>query len=434
MSAMIAAVRDKARGVRNDPMMVNSGLIFLTTTLMAGAGAIFWVVAARLQTPENVGLAGSLVSASDSIALFAQLGLNITVMQTMPVSRRKAADATASAFVVVLAGTCIAVGYCLLLPVTSPRLAQVLSGPWTVALFSVLVGFCALNILTDSLFLSVDRIRDFLKLNGILLGVGKLSLPFVLGGAGAVGLYSSVAGATLVCGVASLVMIVRHVGGRPSLRPSAELLGAKRFAGAGYLTYALYVTPQLVLPLLVINALGAAHAGVFFISTQIVTLQNAINLAVGNSMYAEGERNPHLRREIVRRGGRTMAVCAAATTVVMLVVAPYLLQVFGSHYAQQGALTLRILSFSTLAFAFNYWSAMQLRLSRNLRAMVLVQLAGTGMVVVLAALGAPHGTEWAAAGWGVGQLVGGLIGFVVSRTVAPIQVGEPLAHPEQEEA
>ena len=44
-----------------DRMLANSALMFATTLMMAGRGALFWVVAARLQTPENVGLAGSLV-------------------------------------------------------------------------------------------------------------------------------------------------------------------------------------------------------------------------------------------------------------------------------------------------------------------------------------------------------------------------------------
>ena len=59
---------------------------------MAGGGALFWVIAARLASPEDVGLAGSLVAAADSLALFAQLGLNIAMLRTMPTSSRKAAD------------------------------------------------------------------------------------------------------------------------------------------------------------------------------------------------------------------------------------------------------------------------------------------------------------------------------------------------------
>ena len=64
-------------------------------------------------------------------------------------------------------------------------------------------------MLSDSIFLAINRVRDYLRLNGILLGVVKCALPFALAGAGALGLYSSVGGAIALCGVASLWVIYR---------------------------------------------------------------------------------------------------------------------------------------------------------------------------------------------------------------------------------
>ncbi len=139
----------------------------------------------------------------------------------------------------------------------------------------------------------------------------------------------------------------------------------------------------------------------FFISTQIVTLQNAVILAVGNSMYAEAERTPHRRLEVVRRGGVTLAVVAVGGALAVLVLAPYFLQIFGPHYAEEGTATLRVLSLSVLAVGFNYWSAMRLRMSRHLQAMVGVQLASHGRWCwSSAAIAAPHGTVWVAVAWG----------------------------------
>ena len=114
-------------------MLVNSALIFLTTVLMAGGGAVFWVIAARLATPEDVGLAGLARGRADSLALFAQLGLNIAILRTMPTSDRRAADVTTASLVVVVGGALFALAYSLLLPVTSPRLTAVLHSPATIA-------------------------------------------------------------------------------------------------------------------------------------------------------------------------------------------------------------------------------------------------------------------------------------------------------------
>ncbi len=399
-------------------MMVNSALILTTTLLMAGGGALFWVIAARIGTPHDVGLAGSLVAAADSLALFAQLGLNIALIKTMPASTHKAADVATAAVIVMTSGTVFALVYCLLLPLTSPKLTEVLGSPLAIGVFCLLVGATAVNVLTDSVFLSINRVGDYLRLNGILLGVAKCVLPFLLVGAGAMGLYGSVGGATALCALASLWAIFRHVPGRRTLRPSAELRDARRFAGAGYVTYVLTVLPLLVFPLLVINALGAGAGAAYFISFQIVTLLHAVVLAVANAAYAETERARHGRHHLARKGGLTLVGSALAGAVVMALLAPYFLLIFGDHYVAEGTWTLRVMAFAVVGAAFNYAGGLRLRLSGNLAAMIGVQVLSTAVMLALAAALVSHGTVWVGAAWGIGHFVGGVAGFLASATVA----------------
>lgn len=422
----------KVRAARQDQLLTNSALIFLTTVLMAGAGAVFWVIAARLASPSEVGLAGSLVAAGDSLALFAQLGLNIAVLRTMPISTRQAGDVLTTSLVVVVAGTLFALGYVLLLPVTSPRLADVLSSPWAIAAYALLVAMTALNVLSDSVFLGINRVLTYLRLNGVLLGVVKCALPFALAGAGAFGLYSSVGIAIAVCGLASVWVILRHVSGSRTLRPSPELLANRGFAAAGYATYVLTVLPLLVFPLIVINSLGSAKGGSWFISYQVVTLLNAVILAVSNSTYAESERATHDRHLVVRKGGLTLLVCSVAGCLAMVVLAPLFLRIFGAHYVDSGTATLRVLALATVGAAFNYWGMIRLRLASNLVAMVAVQVVSTTVMLVLATSLASHGTVWVAASWGIGHAVGGVLGLLVTLTIARFADDAPDPEPADE--
>lgn len=409
----------------SNKVVSNSLVVLATTVLMAGAGAVFWVIAARLASPEDVGLAGSLVAAGDSLALFAQLGLNIAIVRTLPASTRRAADVVTSALVVAAAGTAFALGYALLLPATSPRLAEVLHSPYVVAAFCVLVAATALNVLTGSIFLAIDRAWSFLRLNGVLMGVLKIGLPFALAGAGAFGLYGAVGLAILCCGVASLAVILRHVPGPRRPSPSPELLGNRGFAAAGYVTYVLTVLPLLVFPLLVVNALGSAEAGSYFISFQVAMLLNAVVLAVGNATYAETERAAHGRRAIVRKGGLLLGATAIGGCLAMVALAPYLLAIFGDHYVDEGTATLRVLALGAVGAAFNYWGMLRLRLSANLLAMISVQLVSTVVMLTLALALVDRGTVWVAAAWGIGHAVGGLLGYLVTATVTPFADDAP---------
>ena len=423
----VAGWSSRLRSLREDRLLTNSALIFATTVLMAGGGAVFWVIAARLATPADVGRAGSLVAAGDSLALFAQLGLNVALLRTMPTSTRQAADVLTAALVVVLAGGGFGLAYALLLPLTSPSLAEVVGSPVTIGVYAVLVAATALNVLSDNIFLSINRVWSYLRLNGVLLGVVKCSLPFVLAGAGALGLYGSVGGAIMCCAVASLWVILRHVPGPRRLRPSPELWAARHFAGASYATYVLTVTPLLVFPVLVINALGAEAGAAYFISFQVVTLLNAVILAVASSTYAESERAARGRHGIVRKGGLTILAAASAGALAMVVLAPVFLRIFGPHYVETGTTTLRVLSVAAVCAAFNYWSMIRLRLASRLGLMIGVQLVSTAVMLGLGAALAPRGTAWVAAAWGAGHLVGGLLGYVVTRTVAPYDDAAPPA-------
>jgi O-antigen/teichoic acid export membrane protein len=428
MSAVEVTMEDAGTegAAPKDSILSNSVLMFATTLMMAGGGAVFWVLAARLQSPQTVGIAGSLVATADSIALFAQLGLNIMIVRTMPTSTRKAADVLTAGVVVVGAGALFTLGYCVLLPLTSPKLADVLGSPLAIGVYCVLVAGTALNVLTDSVFLATNRLWDYLRLNGIGMSVLKCVLPFALAGAGAVGLYGAFGAAIFLCAAASVWVIFRQLPGRRSFSPSQAFLDSRRFAGAGYATYVLTVLPLLVFPLLIINTRGSADAAAYFIAFQLVTLLNAVILSVSNSTYAESERSFHHRRRIVRKGGVTLAVCSIGGAVVMSLLAPYFLFIFGQHYVSEGTTILRVLSFATVGAAFNYWSAMRLRLSRHLTAMVLVQLVSTAVMLVLAGFLVQYGAVWVAASWGIGHLVGGVIGYVASKTVARYYDAEPV--------
>jgi O-antigen/teichoic acid export membrane protein len=299
-----------------------------------------------------------------------------------------------------------------------------------VAAFCVLVAATALNVLTGSVFLAIDRVWSFLRLNGVLMGALKIGLPFALAGAGAFGLYGAVGLSILCCGVASLAVILRHVPGSRRPAPSPQLLANRGFAAAGYVTYVLTVLPLLVFPLLVVNALGSAAAGAYFISFQVAMLLNALVLAVSNATYAETERAEHGRHAVVRKGGLLLIAGTGAGCLAMLLLAPYLLAIFGSHYVDEGTSTLRVLALGAVGAAFNYWGMLRLRLAANLVAMVGVQLVSTVVMLVLAVSLVHLGTVWVAAAWGFGHAVGGLLGYLLTATVVPFSDDAPARHEE----
>ena len=199
------AARQAATSARSatDPMLCNSALIFITTVLMAGGGAVFWVIAARLATPGGrrprrlagrgrrldraVRPARAEHRAAAHDADQRPQGRRRDHRRGRRGRRRRRASRSSTA--------CCC---------RSPRRActTVLGSPLAIA--HLLRAGRRRPRSTCSPTASswrINRVWYYLRLNGILLGVAKCALPFLLAGAGALGLYGSVGGAILLCAV-----------------------------------------------------------------------------------------------------------------------------------------------------------------------------------------------------------------------------------------
>src|SRR6266550_426274 len=67
-----------------DPLYRNSYLLMANTLVITGSGFVFWLIAARLAAPDQVGLATSVVSAMLLVSLLARLGFDVALLRQLP--------------------------------------------------------------------------------------------------------------------------------------------------------------------------------------------------------------------------------------------------------------------------------------------------------------------------------------------------------------
>ena len=115
-----------------------------------------------------------------------------------------------------------------------------------------------------------------------------------------------------------------------------------------------------------------------------------------------------------------MVVCLPAC-IVLVVVAHWVLLIFGVGYSQYGTHGLMLLSVAAIPVAANNWLQTVLRLSGRLGAMV-----GTSAIYAIAICGlawalAPHGLTALTAAWPIGSTVAvaaGAVAFVMGKAPA----------------
>ena len=69
----------------NDPLYKNSFFLVLSKVFNAACGLFFWMLAARLYSIEDVGLATALIASLGLVILFSRFGLDFSLIRFLPI-------------------------------------------------------------------------------------------------------------------------------------------------------------------------------------------------------------------------------------------------------------------------------------------------------------------------------------------------------------
>jgi O-antigen/teichoic acid export membrane protein len=340
--------------LRTDHMVRNSLYLILSSGLQASLGFAFWIITARLFSTTDVGEASSLISATTVIAYLALLGLNSTLVRYLPTAPDRNALISAGLLLVAVCGAGIGLLYIFATPVLAPRLAFVDHQPALAVGFVLLTAAAAVNLLTDSIFIASRKAGYCALTDGGVGGVIKVVSCVILSGTGAYGLFCASVGGFASAALASLVLVTTALHWRPSLRtPLRTLKPLLRFSGANYAGNVLNMLPPLVVPLIVLDRLGAQPAAYYFVAFQVATLLYSGAYAVGQTFLAEGSRGGVDSRELLRRSRRVLMAMCMPACLVLVVAAHWVLLVFGTRYSQHGTPSLILLALAAIPIAAN---------------------------------------------------------------------------------
>jgi O-antigen/teichoic acid export membrane protein len=416
----LGPVRSLLTRLRDDHLVRNSLYLVVSNGIQAVAGFAFWIVMARLFSAEDVGKASSLISATTLLAFFALVGLNTTVMRFLPTATNKNSLLTA-VFAMVSGVACIiAVGYVMLTPVIAPRLDFVAHSPLMTAGFALLAAATAVNVLTDSVFMASRRSEFCAVTDGLVGGVSKMAFGVILAGTGAYGLYLAAIGGPATAAVASIILIITILHWRPSLaNPLQTLRPLLKFSGANYIANSMNLLPGVVVPLIVLDRLGAQSAGYYYIAFQMATILYTAAAAVEASFMAEGSQAGSSWRVIRRRSRRLAIMIFVPAGLIMALAAHWILLAFGHRgaYSLHGTGSLEILAAAVLPIAACNWGWTVLRLTGRLRALVAsTAIYGAGICGSAWFL-APHGLTALSFAWLAGSGLAAIVSTILAAAV-----------------
>jgi O-antigen/teichoic acid export membrane protein len=458
-SARLSSIRPALRQLRRPPPRavtdavapplpptLNSLALIAAKVAAMGLGFLFWLLAARIAKPEEVGLAAGAVSAMMLCTQIAILGLGSAVITHARAHRDRLPVLLNSALTLVVAVSITAsLVFVLIAGLALEQLDLVANSPWFTTLFVAAAVFGTIGILLDQSGVALRR-GDQALLRNVVFGaatlIGLVALAGPLRRMPAVYLFAPWAVAGALATVVGLHQLRRAIRGyRPRVTVDSRL--SRRLLRAALPNYVLTLTertPGLVLPILVTELLSPEANATWYGVWMMAWMVYIVPVQVGQTVFSEIASDPARQAAAVRHGVRSSLVFGAVLAGGVAVAAGPLLHLLGEHYAASGVTPLRILVLGWIPLTFVHCYFASARARRQLREAIGVGVASAVVSVTAAAVaGVTGGLTAMALAWLGAQTATGIWAVVRLRNgttagvVPPETVPPPGAETSPEE-
>ncbi|MET7763343.1 lipopolysaccharide biosynthesis protein [Streptomyces sp. NPDC005393] len=318
----------------------------LNTGISAVLGLGFWLAAARYYSEDAVGQGSAAIAAMKLLAGLTAVTLTGALARFIPVAGRTTGRLVFVTYAVSSAVVaCAAVIFLLSLDTWGPSY-RFLHGPVNGLGFIAAVVAWSLLTLQDGVLTGL-RSALWVPVGNTVFSAVKLLLLIALATAiPTAGVFVSwvAAIAVSVLPLGWMVfrrLVPRHVTATKGKTRPASYREMGRFLAGDYTGSLFSLAVVYAVPVIVASQVSAADNAYFYITTTIGGTTNLLAINMGASLTVEGSHDPARLAENCRAALRRMARIMVPVCLVLFVLAPQILGVFGDGYADAAAPLLR---------------------------------------------------------------------------------------------
>ncbi|MDB5184231.1 MAG: polysaccharide biosynthesis protein [Candidatus Saccharibacteria bacterium] len=392
--------------LRANPLFASAINLMASAGVSALFGFIFWIVVARSFNSESVGLATTLLSVSALISLLGMAGFDTVFVRFLPKSEHRNETINGGLIISAIATTVISLGFCLIAPLITPKIGFLSANVWNILAFVIFTIFGTWNVLTNAVLVAYRRTSFVIVIN-IIFSAVKMVLPFVIKDGGALVIFAFMGIAQVVNVALSVAALMKYYDYRPSLRINYEpIKKLRKYGSVVYFAHMTNLLPDSILPLIVVDKLGAPSAAYFYIAFTIANLLYTIAFATTQALLAEASHEEDRIREHFGKAIKLTSALLVPISVVIIVVCPLVLSFFGDGYKGGATSLLRILSLSGLAVMAYSGLGTLFKLTHDFRALMVTNATNAisiiGLAFVFVGPWGLNGIGWA---WLIGNVV-----------------------------
>ncbi len=420
-------MKNHLRNIYRESLYRNSVFLMFSTGTMAAFGFVFWLIAAHLYQPSQVGIASTLVSSMNFITYLCLLGFNSTFIRFLPHSKKRDEQIDTGLILVFCTAIVITSLYVILAPLFAPKLGLLHSHPLYGITYVILCTGATINLITDSVFIAYRAAVYNFFVDGVAGSSIQLLLPIAFVSLGAFGIYAAQGIAATCAMILSLIFMIRKFNYKPRFKINKEVLKEVfHYSSGNYVASLLNTAPTIVLPIIVLDTLGAAPAGYYYLAFMMANVLYAVSYAVAQSLFAEGSTNEEELRRLVRRAARFTMLLIIPAAIGLVILGPILLDFFGKTYSAHATHLLYVLAVAGPIMGGVGICSIIMRITKQTKSLMSINTAyviatcGSGLLLI------HKGLVWAGVAWLIGQVVS-LVLMLPAVRLAAKKAAKPLA-------
>jgi O-antigen/teichoic acid export membrane protein len=350
-------------------IFINAGYIFSVNILPGLIGVVFWAVAGRFYLPSDIGLSVAILSAISLLSVISTLGMNIGVIRFLPQADNQALFLNAIYTFVAIVALITSGIYILGIPFWGENIAAGLRRPDQITLLIVFVIIRTVGNVVQNTFIALRESGFALQYTGLVqfLRIAILATGIWLGADASLLVGSHLVSyliGLLVCFFVLIPNLVTSFRAKPILYISM-IMDLLPYAAGNQLAVIFQQIQQLLFPLIILEFLGSDANGYAYMALMLGAVITSPAFALINSAFAEGANMRRMGKQILLRTSKQAILLSAIISLLVLLLSPYLLSIFGYQYVESSSLLLRFLALAAPSITLNQAYFTQLSLLKQ---------------------------------------------------------------------
>lgn len=392
-------------------LFVNSAFLIANTLAGSAAGFLFWILAARIYEPAEVGLGAAYIGALTLLTNLGEMGLGVALLRFVPTLGSQQSRFINSALVTVAVSTLlISIIFALGTPLWSPELSALRHSAPYFSLFLLTTLVFGLAQLFDKMFIAL-QVAHFVFLRNLVSNILRIGLLLLVGHLlDAIGLVLAIGVASLLSFALSSLIFAPRALPTYRLRPTFNWSILRQKVGytlGNHLSLMLWNAPPLIYPLLIVELLGTQATAYFYTSWMIANILFIVPTAISTAVFANSSGSRQINEHTFWQTMQRTLIGLLPLAGGLSVAAPLLLSIFGPDYVTGGKSLLLCLTASVFPYTITTFTLAYHRLQQNTARVIWLSALVTLLCLLLSiAFGAQYGLVGIGIGWLSGQMLG----------------------------